>query len=122
METRLPVGKFTCGVTFESIRPPNPVREEKVGVTYITQRDYEIAFRTVLHFTNGAELPIRAKLFGDLSQKVVIGDTAGRPVQMSGYSQGRSEISDAEGNVIFEGCYYDTRTFQPLEHFQNESP
>jgi hypothetical protein len=113
METRMPLGNFTCAVTFESIRPPNPIREEKGGVTYVTQRDYEIAFRTVLRFTNGAE-PIRAKLFGDLSQKVVIRDTAGRPVQMSGYSQGRSEISDADGNVIFEGCYYDTRTFQPL--------
>lgn len=28
-----------------------------------------VAFRTVLRFANGDELPIRAKLFGDVSQK-----------------------------------------------------
>jgi hypothetical protein len=114
MAADLPLGKFTCAVTFEIIRPPKPVREEKNGITYVVQGDYELAFQTVLHFESGAELPIKARLFGDLSQKVVIRDSAGRPTQMGGYTQGRSEIADADGNVIFEGLYYDSRTLQPL--------
>src|SRR5690242_16206303 len=48
------------------------------------------------------------------SQKVVVRDAAGKPVALSGYTQGRSEILDADGNVIFEGRYYDTRTYQAL--------
>ena len=54
------------------------------------------------------ELPIRAKLLGENSQKVVVRDAAGKPTALSGYTQGRS--ADAAGKVIFEGCYYDTRT------------
>ena len=114
MDKASPRGKFTCAVAFEIVRAPNPVRKEEGGATYIVQRDYELAFLTVLRFANGAELPIRAKLFGELSQKVVIRDARGTPVQMSGYTQGRSEISDADGNLIFEGRYYDTRVTQAL--------
>jgi hypothetical protein len=114
MAADLLLGKFTCAVTFEIVRPPKPVRQEKNGITYVVQGDYELAFQTVLHFASGAELPIKARLFGDLSQKVVIRDSAGRPTQMGGYTQGRSEIADADGNVIFEGLYYDSRTLQPL--------
>jgi len=33
---------------------------------------------------------------------------------LSGYTQGRSEILDTDANVIFEGRYYDTRTYYPL--------
>jgi hypothetical protein len=36
------------------------------------QGDYEIAFRTILRFADGRELPVRAKLFGENSQKVVV--------------------------------------------------
>ena len=114
MAADLPLGKFTCPVTFERVRPPKPRREEKDGITYVVQGDYELAFQTVLHFASGAELSIKARLFGDLSQKVVIRDGEGRPTQMSGYTQGRSEIADADGNVIFEGLYYNSRTLQPL--------
>ena len=39
---------------------------------------------------------------------------AGRPAYLSGYTQGRSEIADGDGNVLFQGRYYDTRTFQSL--------
>jgi hypothetical protein len=114
MEPGLPLGEFTCPITFESVRPPTPVVKEENGVTYVMQGDYEIMFRTVLRFTNGAELSIRANLFGEDSRKVVIRDAAGKPTALSGYTQGRSEILDVDGKVIFEGRYYDTRTYYPL--------
>jgi hypothetical protein len=41
-------------------------------------------------------------------------DAARRPVALSGYTQGRSEILDPEGGVIFEGRYYDTRNYLAL--------
>jgi len=114
MESGLPTSEFSCPVTFESVRPPRPVVQEEDGVTYVVQGDYEIAFQTILRFSNGEELPIRAKLFGENSQKVVVRDPAGRPAALSGYTQGRSEILDVHGNLIFEGRYYDTRTYQAL--------
>jgi hypothetical protein len=46
-----------------------------------------------------------------LSRKERSSPQCGRP---SGYTQGRSEILDTDGNVIFEGRYYDTRTYYPL--------
>ena len=114
MKKSPPLGDFSCDVTFERVRPPKPVTKEESGVTYVVQGDYEIAFQTVLRFTGGAEFPIKAKLFGELSQKVVVKDDDGKPAYLSGYSQGRSEIVDRNGNVIFQGRYYDTRTFQSL--------
>jgi hypothetical protein len=114
MKAGLPVGEFTCPITFERVRPPRPVVKTEGGVTYVVQGDYELAFRTVLRFANGSELPIRGKLFGENSQKVVVRDAEGKPAALSGYTQGRSEILDGEGNVIFEGRYYDTRTYQAL--------
>jgi hypothetical protein len=59
-------------------------------------------------------LPIRGKLFGENSQKVVVRDGKGKPAALSGYTQGRSAILDVDGSVIFEGRYYDTRTYQAL--------
>jgi hypothetical protein len=114
MKPGLPLGEFTCPITFESIRPPKPVVKELDGVTYVVQGDYEIAFQTVLRFTTGMELPIRARLFGEISEKVVVRDATGKPTALSGYTQGRSEIVDAAGSVIFDGRYYDTRTYQAL--------
>ena len=114
MEAALALGEFTCPITFERVRPPKPVVKEEGGITYVVQGDYEIAFRTVLRFASGRELPIRAKLFGENSQKVVVRDAAGKPAALSGYTQGRSEILDADGDMIFEGRYYDTRTYQRL--------
>ena len=67
-----------------------------------------------MRFAHGAELPIKARLFGELNQQVVIRDAEGKPAQTSGYVQGRSEISDASGNVIFRGRYYDSRVVQSL--------
>ena len=114
METSLPVGEFTCPITFERVRPPRPVVKEEGGISYVVQRDYELAFRTVVRFANGRELRVTGKLFGENSQKVVIRDAAGKPAALSGYTQGSSEILDTDGNVIFEGRYYDTRTYQAL--------
>src|SRR5437868_15303933 len=115
MGTDLPVGEFTCPITFERVRPPRPVVKEEGGVSYVVQSDYELAFRTVLRFAGGRELPIRGKLFGENSQKVVVRDAAGKPAALSGYTQGLSEVLDAtKGNVIFAGRYYDTRTYQAL--------
>ncbi|HEV2300755.1 MAG TPA: hypothetical protein VGR91_04215 [Stellaceae bacterium] len=110
----VPQGEFACPIAFEIIRPPAFARREEGGVTYITGRDYELAYRTVLRFADGAELPIAAKLFGDLNQQVVIRDARGRPARVSGYTQGRVAIGDAAGNLIFEGAYYDSRISQSL--------
>jgi hypothetical protein len=96
------------------VRPPQPVVKHEEGVTYIVQGDYEIAFRTTLLFADGKELQIRARLFGENSQKVVIRAADGTPAALSGYTQGRSEILDVGCGVIFAGRYYDTRTYQAL--------
>jgi hypothetical protein len=77
-------------------------------------RDYELAYETILRFTSGASLPIQATLIGELSQRVVIRDAQGRPVRLSGYTQGRAEIRDASGRAIFRGRYYDSRTIRTL--------
>jgi hypothetical protein len=114
MEPGLALGKFTCAIRFETVRPPRPVVKTDGGVTYVLQGDYELAFGTVLSFTSGKELLVRARLFGENSQKVVVRDADGRPVALSGYTQGRSEILDTEDDLIFEGRYYDTRTYQAL--------
>jgi hypothetical protein len=106
MEAGLVLGEFTCPILFEAVRPPRPVVKKEERVTYIVQRDYEIAFSTVLRFADGEELQVRARLFGENSQKVVVHDADGRPAALSGYTQGRSELLDAEGNIIFEGLYY----------------
>jgi hypothetical protein len=70
MEPGLPLGEFTCPITFESIRPPKPVVKEEDGVTYVVQGDYETAFQTVLRFTSGMELPIRATLLGSTVRRL----------------------------------------------------
>ena len=110
----IPTGSFTCDVILRRIRGAQFVREEKDGITYLTSRDYELAYETTLRFANGAELPIKARLYGELNQQVVIRDAAGKPTKTSGYVQGRSKICDASGNVIFRGRYYDSRVVQSL--------
>src|SRR5262249_43346591 len=48
MGSRLPVGEFTCPITFESIRPPKPAVKEEDGVTYsyraITRSRFKLSF------------------------------------------------------------------------------
>jgi hypothetical protein len=81
---------------------------------YMVARGYETAYETTLHFTNGTRLPVRARLVGELNQRIVIRDAQGRPAAISGYVQGLAEISDSDGCVIFRGRYYDSRTIQSL--------
>jgi len=107
-------GAFTCRVTLEIVRAPSFTRVEEDGVTFLIGRDYELAHRTILQFGNIAEFPITAKLFGDINRQVVIRDAQGRPIRVIGYVQGRTEINDVDGNLIFEGHYYDSRVTQAL--------
>jgi hypothetical protein len=110
----LPTGPFTCEVELRRIRAPEFVREDKQGVTYLVARGYEIAYEATLRFTGGAQLPIKARLRGELNQRIVIRDASGRPARMSGYVQGLVEIDNADGHPIFRGHYYDSRTVQSL--------
>jgi hypothetical protein len=110
----LPTGPFTCEIALRRIRAPQFVREERQGVTYMVARGYEIAYESILHFADGAQLPVKATLIGELNQRVVIRDAQGRPVRLSGYAQGLAEILDSNGLVIFRGRYYDSRTIRSL--------
>ena len=114
MADSMPTGAFTCEVTLQPVGGPAIVREEKGGVTYLVRRDYEMAYETTLRFTSGAELPVKARLVGELNQQVVIRDAHGRPARISGYVQGRVEISDTHGRMLFQGRYYDSRVAQAL--------
>ncbi len=110
----MPTGPFTCDVAFRVVSGPPIVREERDGVTYLTRRDYEIAYETILHFENGSELPIKGRLTGERNQKVVVRDAGGNPVMTSGYVQGRTEIFDTSDHLVFRGGYYDYRVVQVL--------
>jgi hypothetical protein len=110
----LPTGPFTCAVELRRIRAPEFVREDRHGVTYLVARDYEVAYDAMLRFTGGAQLPIKARLRGELNQRIVIRDAGGRPVRMVGYVLGLVELHDADGHPIFRGRYYDSRTVQSL--------
>jgi len=110
----LPLGKFTCAFTLEVVRPPTLEREERDGITYLVGRNYELVYRTTLHFEGGGELPVVATLIGELNRQVVIRDSGGKPTGISGCVQGHSRITDVGGNPIFEGTYYDARVTQAL--------
>jgi hypothetical protein len=110
----LAVGPFTCDVTLQVIRAPKFDREEREGVTYLVGRDYELAYDTILRFAGGEELPITATLIGELNQQVVIRDSGGTPVRVSGYVQGQTVVCDIGGAVLFRGRYYDSRVVQSL--------
>ena len=112
--TILPSGAFTCEIILQRVRAPQFVREEREGVTYLIARDYEIAYDTILCFDGEVRVPVRAKLVGELNQRLVIRDAAGQPVRYIGYAQGRVEIIDSNGLVMFRGRYYDSRVAQPL--------
>jgi hypothetical protein len=114
MASSIHTGPFTCEITFQVIRAPRFVREEREGVTYLTGRDYELAYESILQFTHGAALPVKTTLVGELNQQVLIRDARGRPARVSGYVQGSVVISDANGGVIFRGHYYDSRVVQSL--------
>jgi hypothetical protein len=50
-------------------------------------RDYELAYETILNFASGARLPIKAKLVGELNQRVIIRDARGRPARLNSRRQ-----------------------------------
>jgi hypothetical protein len=114
MAYAMPTGTFTCEFSPRILRSSGPVREEKEGVIYLVNRDYEFTYETTLRFTSGAELPVTARLVGELSQLIIIRDAHGRPTLGSGYVQGRAELSDTQGHLLFRGRYYDSRVVQPL--------
>jgi hypothetical protein len=114
MANSMPTGTFTCEFTPRIIRAPQFVREEKGGVTYLVGRDYEMVYEMTLRFTNGEELPIKTSLVGELNQQVIIRDAQGKPSRISGYVQGRVEVNDTQGRVLFRGRYYDSRVVQSL--------
>ena len=120
--TVLPTGPFTCEIALRRIRAPQFVREEKQGVTYMVARNYELAYETVLSFASGGRLSVRARLVGELNQRVIIRDAEGRPVRYSGFVQGLAEISDSDGQVIFRGRYYDSRVVQSLAGDETFTP
>ncbi len=64
----LPEGSFICAITLQIVRPPILIRQDDGGTTYLTAQDYELAYETVLKFTSGVELPIKAILIGELNQ------------------------------------------------------
>jgi hypothetical protein len=113
MTATLAVGPFTCDVTLQVIRAPKFDREEREGVTYLVGRDYELAYDTILRFAGGEELPITATLIGELNQQVVIRDSGGTPVRVSGYVQGQTVVCDIGGAVLFRGRYYDSPSCSP---------
>src|SRR5215831_8091415 len=114
ISTALPTGSFICNLEVRRIRPPAPVREESAGVTYFVARKHELTYGTTLYFASGAELPIGARLVGELNESVVVRGESGRAFRRSGYIQGRTELRTADGHVICRGRYYDSRTLQSL--------
>jgi hypothetical protein len=114
MAMAIPTGPFTCYITLTPIRPAKFVREDRGGVTYLIARDYELAYETVLRFADGNELPVKARLAGELNEQVVVRNGDGKPSKVSGFVQGRTVISDPRGTIIFRGRYYDARVVQHL--------
>lgn len=132
MTEAVSTGPFTCEITLRRIRAPEFVREEKDGVTYLTAGDYELAYETTLQFDDGTQLPIKAKIIGELNRQVVIRDASGIPTQIRGWVQGRVQLLDEHEQTIFRGTYYDvnlvvtlagdealTRTAVQLEHWEH---
>ena len=103
-----PLGTFKCDpFELRRIRPPEFIRSEKDGVTYLSANEYELAYQAMLEFREGERLPVRGKLWGELNRQVVIRDDQGIPVQLRGWIQGSIELFDASAHIIFRGTYYD---------------
>ena len=85
------------------------VEEQAVRIRRLEQRDAELPDRVVasaeatLRFTGGAQLPIKARLRGELNRRIVIRDASGRPARMSSYVQGLVELDNTDGHPIFRG-------------------
>ena len=107
MVLSLPVGAFECDLAIHRIRPPELVREDRDGVTYLAAEDYELAYETTLEFQNGARLPIKGKLFGEQNRQIVIRGSDGAPAQLRGWVRGSIQLFEAREQMIFRGTYFD---------------
>lgn len=132
MANDIAVGPFTCDVRLRRVGPINFVREEKDGVTYMSAKDYELAYETTLEFDDGARLPIKAKVMGEGANMMVVRNASGEPTMMRGWVGGSVELLDEQGQAIFRGVYNDvgavhtlsgdealTATASNLEHWQH---
>ena len=107
MVLSLPVGAFECDLAIHRIRPPELVREDRDGVTYLAAEDYELAYETTLEFQNGARLPIKGKLFGEQNRQIVIRGSDGATAQLRVWVRGSIQLFDAREQMIFLGTYFD---------------
>ena len=127
-----PMGNFTCEVKLQRVAPIDFVREEKDGVTYVSAKDYELAYETTLEFDDGGLLKIRAKVSGYGDNMMVLRNASGEPAQMRGWVRGSVQILNEQEQTIFRGTYSDvnvvhtlagdeelTATGSQLEHWQS---
>ena len=78
------VGPFTCDVRLRRFGPIEFVREEKDGVTYLSTKDYQLAYDTTLEFDDGRHLSITAKVLGEGANMIVLRNASGEPTKMRG--------------------------------------
>jgi len=127
-----PMGNFTCEVKLQRVGPIDFVREEKDGVTYVSAKDYELAYETTLEFDDGGLLKIRAKVLGHGANMMVLRNASGEPAQTRGWVRGSVQILNEQEQTIFRGTYSDvnvvhtlagdeelTATGSQLEHWQS---
>lgn len=132
MANDIPVGPFTCDVRLRRVGPIEFVREERDGVTYLSAKDYELAYETTLEFDDGGRLPIKAKVMGEGANMMVLRNSSGEPTKMRGWVSGSVELLDEQDRTIFRGVYNDvnavhslsgdealTATGSNLEHWQS---
>ena len=132
MANTIAIGRFTCDVILKRVRPPEFVREEKDGVTYLSASGYELAYETTLNFDDGGRMPIKAKAFGEGASLIVMRNAQGEPTRMRGWVKGSIQILNEHEQTIFRGTYNDvkvvitlagddalTPTGQQLEHWQS---
>ncbi len=132
MANDIVVGPFTCDVRLRRVGPIEFVREERDGVTYLSAKDYQLAYETILRFDDGGRLPIKAKVMGEGANMMVIRNASGEPSKMRGWVSGSVELLDEQDQAIFRGVYNDmnavhtlsgdealTATSSNLEHWQS---
>jgi len=132
MANNLAVGPFTCDVRLRRVGPIEFVREEIDGVTYMSAKDYELAYETTLEFEDGGKLAITAKVHGEGANMMVLRNSSGEPAKMRGWVRGTVQILDEQEQTIFQGSYNDvnvvhslagdealTATGSQLEHWQS---
>ncbi len=126
------IGPFTCDVRLRRVGPIEFVREEINGVTYMSAKDYELAYETTLEFDDGRHLSIKAQVHGEGANMMVLRNSSGEPAKMRGWVRGTVQILDEQEQTIFQGSYNDvnvvhslagdealTATGSQLEHWQS---